>query len=55
MGQTHTNGSQFLSKTITVIEFDLYFSLFVLKSAKFKFLDFVILSKLKVHKWTLGF
>ena len=55
MGQTHTNGPQFLSKTITVIEFDLYFSIFVLKSAKFKFLDFFILCKLKVNKWTLGF
>ena len=55
VGQTHTNGSQFLSKTITVIEFDLYLSIFVLKSAKFKFLDFFILCKLKVNKWTLGF
>ena len=55
MGQTNTNGSQFLSKTITVIEFDLYLSLFVLKSVKYKFLDFFILSKLKVYKWTLGF
>ena len=40
MGQTLTNGSQFFSKTITVIEFDLYISLFVLKSVKYKFLDF---------------
>ena len=55
VGQTHTNGSQFFSKTITVIEFDLCFSLFVLKSVKYKFLDFLILSKLKVYKWTLGF
>ena len=55
MGQTHTNGSQFFSKTITVIEFDLCFSLFVLKSVKYKFLDFFILSKLKVYNGPLAF
>lgn len=34
----HTYGLEFFSKTINVIEFDLYFSLFF-KSVKYKFLD----------------
>ena len=37
VGQTHTNGSQLFPKTITVTEFDLYFSLFVLNQLSINF------------------
>ena len=63
----HTYGEEFLSKTVTVIEFRYNFHcLFVLKSDKYKLLDlhklklihfnFLVLSNFKkVFKWTLQF
>ena len=63
----HTYGEEFLSKTVTVIEFHYNFHiLFVLKSDKYKRLDlhrlklinsnFLVLSNFqKVFKWTFTF
>ena len=63
----HTYGEEFLSQTVTVIEFHYNFhGLFVLKSDKYKLLDlrrlrliyfnFLVLSNFKkVFKWTLRF
>ena len=63
----HTYGEEFLSKTVTVIEFHYNFHIFfVLKSDKYKLLDlhslklinsnFLVLSNFqKVFKWTLHF
>ena len=60
----HTYGEEFLSETVTVIEFHYNFHcLFVLKSDKYKLLDlhrlkliFLVLSNFKkVFKWTLRF
>ena len=63
----HTYGEEFLSKTVTVIEFHYNIQiLFVLKSDKYKLLDlhrlklinsnFLVLSNFqKVFKWTLHF
>ena len=63
----HTYGEEFLSKTVTVIEFHYNFhSLFVLKSDKYKLLDlqrlklinskFLVLSNFNnVFKWTIHF
>ena len=63
----HTYGEEFLSKTVTVIEFHYNIQiLFVLKSDKYKLLDlhrlklinsnFLVLSNFQnVFKWTLHF
>ena len=60
----HTYGEEFLSETVTVIEFHYNFHcLFVLKSDKYNLLDlhrlkliFLVLSNFKkVFKWTLRF
>ena len=63
----HTYGEEFLSKTVTVIEFHYNIQiLFLLKSDKYKLLDlhrlklinsnFLVLSNFqKVFKWTLHF